>query len=62
MYYEPSNAKRTVIIPDVIEFVDENNTNIINVTNGIRTVTVPSQITLTAGLGIVITEESPNTF
>ena len=62
MYYEPSIDKRTVTIPDVIEFVDENNTNIINVTNGIRTVTVPSQITLTAGNGIAIIETTPNNF
>ena len=31
-------------------------------TNGIRTVTVPSQITLTAGNGIAITEPTPNNF
>ena len=54
--------KRTVTIPDIIEFVDENNQDTVNVTNGIRSVTIPSQITLTARNGITITESTPNNF
>ena len=61
-YMNPLLIKRTVTIPDVMEFVDENNKNIINLTNNIRTVTVPSQITLTAGNGIAIAEYTPNNF
>ena len=42
--YDTTIDKRTVTIPDVIEFVDENNQYIVSVSNGIRTVTIPSQI------------------
>ena len=45
VFYEAAIDKRTANIPDVIGFVDEINQNIINVTNGKRSVTVPSQIT-----------------
>ena len=41
VYHETNIDKRTVIIPDVIDFVNINNQNIVNVTNNTRSVTVP---------------------
>ena len=41
VYHETTIDKRTVIIPDVIDFVNINNQNIVNVTNNTRSVTVP---------------------
>ena len=44
VYHESATDKRTVIIPDVIDFVNVSNQNIVNVTNNTRSVIVPEYI------------------